>query len=89
MVFQGSENSIVLSRVYSIKFYCEYDMAWFPFDVQTCTIQLVMDGVLENYADLVPGTLHFSGPKELTQYFVKSFIIKEDKIQNKKLSLNQ
>ena len=43
-----------------------------------------MDGVLENYADLVPGTLHFSGLRELTQYFVKNFIIKEDKIQNKK-----
>ena len=83
MVYQGSENSILLSRVYSIKFYCEYNMAWYPFDVQTCQIELVMDGVLENYADLVPGTLEFSGPKELTQYFVKNFTIKKDKIQTK------
>ena len=30
-----------------------------------------MDGVLKNYADLVPGSLDFSGPKELTKYFVK------------------
>ena len=68
--FDGSENTISISRVYSIQFFCEYDMAWYPFDVQTCTIEMVMDGVLENYADLLPGDLHFSGPKELTQYFV-------------------
>ena len=36
MVYQGSENSILLSCVYSIKFYCEYNMAWYPFDDQTC-----------------------------------------------------
>ena len=83
MVFQGSENSILLSRVYSIKFYCEYNMAWYPFDIQTCRIDLVMDGVLENYADLIPGELVFSGPKELTQYFVRSFEIKKDSIQTK------
>ena len=35
-VFQGSENSIFLSRVYSSQFYCEYNMAWYPFDIQTC-----------------------------------------------------
>ena len=83
LVFQGSENSILLSRVYSIQFYCEYNMLWYPFDVQTCHIQLVMDGVLENYADLLPGTLHFSGPKELTQYFVKKFEINKIKIHGK------
>ena len=83
MVFQGSENSILLSRVYSIQFYCEYNMAWYPFDIQTCNIELIMDGVLENYADLLPGSLVFSGPKELTQYFVKNFEIRKDRIQTK------
>ena len=42
-----------------------------------------MDGVLENYADLLPGSLNFSGPKELTQYFVNNFEIKKDRIQTK------
>ena len=30
-VYRGSENEITISRVYSIKFYCEYQMAWYPF----------------------------------------------------------
>ena len=82
-VFDGSENTISLSRVYSIKFYCEYNMAWYPFDVQTCHIELIMDGVLENYADLLPGEVNFTGPKELTQYFVQNYKIERKTVQTK------
>ena len=82
-VFTGNENTIVMSRVYSIKFFCEYNMRWYPFDQQTCNIDLIMNGVLDNYADLLPGGVQFSGPKELTQYFVKDFIIKKKKIGGK------
>ena len=81
--FHGSENTISISRVYSVRFFCEYDMAWYPFDVQTCAIEMIMDGVLENYADLLPGRLDFSGPKELTQYFVQDFKIEQKSIKTK------
>ena len=82
-MFSGSENNITIARVYSIKFFCDYKMAWYPFDQQTCTMQLLLDGVLDNYADLVPGVLNFKGKQELTQYFVKEFSIKRSKIQTK------
>ena len=82
-VFKGSENEITISRVYSIKFFCEYQMAWYPFDQQTCFIEMISDGVLDNYADILPGVLQFSGKKELTQYFVKSFLMKRKTIQTK------
>ena len=59
-------------------------MAWYPFDQQTCLIEMLTDGVLDNYADLVPGILDFSGKKELTQYYVKNFKISKNKIQSKK-----
>ena len=39
--------------------------------------------MLDNYADLIPGELMFSGPKELTQYFVKSFEIRKEKVKSK------
>ena len=83
-VYRGSENEIIISRVYSIKFYCEYQMAWYPFDSQTCYIDMVTDGVLDNYADLLPGQLLFTGAKELTQYYIKNFHMKKDLIQRKK-----
>ena len=82
-VYQGSENTISISRVYSIQFFCEYDMAWYPFDIQTCQIEMLMDGVLDNYADLMPGGVNFTGPKELTQYFVNNFKIEKNSIKTK------
>ena len=58
-------------------------MAWYPFDIQTCSIEMQLDGVLDNYADLLPGGVEFTGPQELTQYFVKDYQIKSGKIQAK------
>ena len=43
-------------------------------------IEMVMDGVLAN---LLPGLLDFSGPKELTQYFVQDFKIEQKSIRSK------
>ena len=83
-VFSGAENNITMSRVYSIQFFCEYQMQWYPFDQQTCSIQLIMDGVLDNYANLIPGVLDFSGKRELTQYFVREYKIQGEKILMKK-----
>ena len=82
-IYEGGENGISISRVYSIQLFCEYDMAWYPFDIQTCQINMLMDGVLDNYADLLPGDLNFTGPRELTQYFVKHFKIEKTTIQTK------
>ena len=81
--YQGSENPITIHRVYSIELYCEYDMRWYPFDQQTCYIQMVMDGVLDSYADLLVGDVLFSGSKELTQYFVKNFKMNKKTIMGK------
>ena len=82
-VFKGSENNVTLSRVYSIEFFCEYQMQWYPFDLQTCLMELILDGVLDNYADLLPGTLEFTGKKELTQYYVKETQIRGGRIKRK------
>jgi len=81
-VYSGEENEITFSRVYSLKFDCEYQMAWYPFDIQTCSMEMVFDGVLDNYADLLSGKLQFSGERELTQYYVRSFQINQETIQN-------
>ena len=47
--YEGSKNTLSMSRVYSIQFFCDYDMAWYPFDQQTCKVEMVLDGVLDNY----------------------------------------
>ena len=58
-------------------------MAWYPFDQQTCLVEMLTDGVLDNYAELVPGIVNFTGKKELTQYFIKHVKMTKVKIQAK------
>ena len=81
--FPGSDNPITMSRVYSLKFFCDYNMQWYPFDQQTCSVELIMDGVLDSYAELFPAGVVFTGPQELTQYFVKNYKMKRMKKRGK------
>ena len=43
--FDGSENILELSRGYRVDFICSYNMALFPFDTQTCSMNFEQDKV--------------------------------------------
>lgn len=70
---------MAISRVYSIKFICEFDMGKYPFDTQTCQIYMEMKGNSGSFAKLIPAQLNYLGPIDLTQYFVKRWDIKMTK----------
>ena len=70
---KGSDNPLTISRVYSTKFICKFDMGLYPFDQQKCQLQMVMKGNSGNFAQLVKDELRYLGPIDLTQYFVKSW----------------
>ena len=36
-IYQGSENSLVMSQTYTHEFQCQYDFIWYPFDTQVNT----------------------------------------------------
>ena len=40
--YSGSGNQITLTRFYNIRFLCYYNMNWYPFDLQTCSLILQM-----------------------------------------------
>ena len=44
--FHGSENILELSRTYRVDFICTYNMALFPFDTQTCSMNFEQDEVI-------------------------------------------
>ena len=86
---QGEENPFVLSRVYDVDWICEYDMAWYPFDTQSCGMVFeVSDSLSTNcqretflpqtegnsgeFVELVLSGLEYTGPKDLTQYFIRN-----------------
>ena len=41
-VFQGKENKMTLSRVYTTSFVCVFDLVMYPFDVQRCSMVFVL-----------------------------------------------
>ena len=83
-IYKGSENSISLTRLYNIEFFCDYNMRWYPFDSQTCYMVMNLGGGVEKLVSLTPGILEYLGPEELTQYYVKHYTISEKTLKNAK-----
>ena len=71
-LFKGSENAIHLQRQFTTKWICYYDMKWYPFDTQRCTMKIVE--YRENYI-LILKYVTYAGPKELPQHYVKGIFI--------------
>ena len=76
-VFDGKETELEMSRAYNTEFLCEYSMAWYPFDSQTCHLDFVLDASAAAFVKLVNGTLEYWGPVELAQYFVRNTLMQE------------
>ena len=70
-IFDGQENDVEMTRAVETDFICKYNMAMYPFDTQTCTMDLVLTEDSEDFCFLEVGGLSYSGPTELTQYFIK------------------
>ena len=83
LVYSGTENEITMARVYSIEFFCEYQMMWYPFDQQVCYMEMLSEGELERYVNLLKGGVEFSGKKELTQYYIKSYMMTKKTIRKR------
>ena len=49
----------------------------------TWHIEMLLDGVLDNYADLLSAGVNFTGPTELTQYFVQNYKTGKKSIKSK------
>ena len=56
-----------MSRAYNTEYLCEYNMAWYPFDSQTCHLDFVLDSSAADFVQLVNGSLKYLGPLELAQ----------------------
>ena len=73
-LFEGRENPLSMSRFYKTSYICNFDMRWYPFDTQVCSMEFVIEESIKEIVDIVIGNLTYSGPLELTQYFIKKRI---------------
>ena len=71
-IFTGAENPLHYERLDNIKLNCFYHLSWYPFDTQQCYILIGQPKILNNYVEHMIGQFSYTGPQDLTQYFVKS-----------------
>ena len=79
-LFNGDENIISYQSQFTVKWVCDFDMRWYPFDIQKCTIEMLPS---ESLVNLIPTSVNYTGPSELTQHIVKSIAICSSKIRGK------
>ena len=75
-IFHGEDTRAEMSRPYKTEFICLYNMAWYPFDSQTCSLDFLLDVTATSFVSLDPGSLEYLGPVELTQYFVRQAVMR-------------
>ena len=85
LLYKGNENPIRYERYYSLLFKCDYQLQWYPFDTQSCFLDLEPSEDLLNFVQLNPDQFSYTGPHLLMTYEVKS--IKMKKIFGHKNSL--
>ena len=52
--YNGISNMLTLSRVYTTAFNCKFNMAHYPFDVQTCTMTFIPQVTKSIHLDAFP-----------------------------------
>ena len=70
--FAGSDNQISMSRFYNQRFSCDYQMAWYPFDIQRCDLVMSMKRAFAPFTKLVAEQVVYEGEQFLTKYEVKN-----------------
>ena len=79
-LFKGEENVIENQRQFTVRWVCDFDMRWYPFDNQKCLIKMLHS---ESSVVLKPSSVTYQGPKELTQHIVKNVSICQAIIKGK------
>ena len=71
-MFEGSDNPLIYQRDYVHAFKCRFELEYFPFDIQTCKIEMILPTHIQGYVELFPGQngATFPGVQETLQYKV-------------------
>ena len=69
-LYDGKENNIIYLRQFTEKLKCAFDLAFFPFDTQICSIVFNTGKKERNLIELVGIKVEFSGNKKLSTFDV-------------------
>ena len=79
-MYAGDINKHYFRGEYTTVWMCEYNMKWYPFDTQECSMQYMIAKKYQDFATLVPENLSYTGPEDLTEYTVKGSMMCKVKI---------
>ena len=71
-LFAGSENMIMYQIQYNVKWMCEFDMRWYPFDRQSCAIMMYLQ---YDSVSLIPSSVDYTGPRSLPKHHVDEIVV--------------
>ena len=72
-LYAGDINKHYLRKEFVTIWICEFNMMWYPFDTQECSMQFKIVNKYSDFAVLIPENLSYSGPEDLTEYEVKGY----------------
>ena len=67
-LFKGDENVIHQQKQITVKWVCDFDLRWYPFDIQKCTMDMYPS---VSSITIIPSSVKYLGPMELTLHRVK------------------
>ena len=70
--FSGKENYLFMRRFYNQRFLCDYQLNWYPFDIQNCFMRMEIKKSNSPFIQLLVDQYKYTGPQFLTQYEVIS-----------------
>lgn len=74
MLFSGRKNAVYLTREYYQEYACEFDLIYYPFDTQVCSMIFEIQGKTDNYMRLSkePGAgIEFLSSRKLVEYEIQ------------------
>jgi hypothetical protein len=70
--YSGATNLQDLTTQESVEWVCNFQLFWYPFDTQTCRLKFYIQ---QDWANLYPEKMIYSGPLELIQFNIQSYNI--------------
>ena len=77
-IYPGKWNDIITRREYFQDFKCNFDLSYYPFDVQTCFMNFTLIGTMDTQVILRKDkilNLTYLGEKRLVEYQVSCYTI--------------
>ena len=68
--FDGFENPILFSRELQMRLKCAFQLNYFPFDTQICSVVMVPGYKERNFIKLIGDSVYFSGKKQVLTFEV-------------------